>query len=104
MGPKTDLPWAAQAARTLFASHAPGPLVYAASNIYHNLYWYPFIGAKRAEAMLNTPWGQKFLAYSEGLPFNPGAASKTRFTALAGGTAALFAAIGLGAYLASKRD
>lgn len=80
------------------------PWSYAASNIYHNLYWYPFIGARRAEAMLDTPWGQKFLAYSEGLPFNPGAASKTPFLALAGGTAALLAAIGAGAYLATKRD
>jgi uncharacterized protein (DUF362 family) len=79
------------------------PWAYAASNVYHNLYWYPFVGHKRAEAMLNTQWGQKFLSYSEGMPFNPGAASKARFAALTGLTAGLLAAIGLGAYLFSSR-
>lgn len=81
------------------------PWSYAASNIYHNLYWYPFIGHTRAEAMLNTQWGQKFLSYSENMPFNPGASSKLRFTALTGLTAGLVAALGLGAYLfASRRE
>ncbi len=80
------------------------PWSYAASNIYHNLYWYPFIGAKRAEAMLDTPWGQKFLSYSEGLPFNPGASDKTRFLALSALAAGVLGALGVGAYLYSKRD
>ncbi len=80
------------------------PWSYAASNIYHNLYWYPFIGHYRAEEMLNTQWGQKFLSYSEGLPFNPGAASRTRFTAIAGTAAALAAAMAFGAYKVAKRD
>ncbi|HZQ07412.1 MAG TPA: DUF362 domain-containing protein [Anaerolineae bacterium] len=78
------------------------PWSYAASNVYHNLYWYPFIGARRAELMLNTTWGQKFLQYSEGLPFNPGASSKARF-ALASICVAVLAAIGLGAYYSSRR-
>ncbi len=79
------------------------PWSYAASNIYHNLYWYPFIGARRAEAMLDTPWGQKFLAYSEGLPFNPGASSKTPFFTLTGLAAGLAGAFCVGAYLSAKR-
>lgn len=80
------------------------PWSYAASNVYHNLYWYPFIGARRAELMLNTAWGQKFLQYSEGKAFNPGASSKVPFTALALGTAAAAAtALGLGIYAASRR-
>lgn len=79
------------------------PWSYAASNVYHNLYWYPFIGARRAEMMLNTAWGQKFLSYSEGLPFNPGAKSKVRFAALATAGVAVLAALGLGAYYSSKQ-
>ncbi len=79
------------------------PWSYAASNIYHNLYWYPFIGHKRAEEMLNTAWGQKLLSYSEGLPFNPGASSKVRFTALTTLAAGLLTAMGIGAYLYSSR-
>jgi uncharacterized protein (DUF362 family) len=80
------------------------PWSYAASNVYHNLYWYPFVGAKRAEMMLNTAWGQKFLQYSEGLPFNPGANSKTPFLALTLGGAAALAALGLGMYYSTRRD
>lgn len=76
---------------------------YAASNLYYNLYWYPFVGAHRAELMLNTAWGQKFLQYSEGKPFNPGADSKLPFTAVALGAAAGLAAVGLGAYYRSRR-
>jgi hypothetical protein len=79
------------------------PWSYAASNIYHNLYWYPFIGHRRAEMMLDTPWGQKFLTYSAGLPFNPGAASKARLAALGSVAAGVLAAIGLGAYFSSRR-
>lgn len=79
------------------------PWSYAASNIYHNWYWYPFIGAKRAEMMLNTPWGQKFLEYSQGLPFNPGANSKVRFIALVAATLGLLATLGMGAFYATRR-
>jgi hypothetical protein len=80
------------------------PWSYAASNIYHNLYWYPFIGHKRAEMMLNTQWGQKFLTYSEGLPFNPHAASKAPFMALSGAAVAMAAAVGLGAFMLTRKD
>ncbi len=80
------------------------PWSYAASNVYHNLYWYPFIGTRRAEMMLNTAWGQKYLQYSEGLPFNPGASDKSRFTLLAAAGVAAVTALGVGAYLAARRN
>lgn len=79
------------------------PLTAATAEVYFNWYWYPFVGAKRAEMMLNTAWGQKFLQYSEGLPFNPGASDKTRLTLLAAAGVAAVAALGLGAYYASRR-
>lgn len=75
-----------------------------AAKIYHDWYWYPFVGTKRAEMMLNTAWGQKFLQYSEGLPFNPGASDKRRFTLLAAGSAAALVALGASAYFSSHRD
>ncbi len=34
------------------------PWAYFASNFYHNVYWYPFVGRKRVEAALKTKWGQ----------------------------------------------
>lgn len=73
------------------------PWSFAASNIYHNWYWYPFIGKKRALAALQTEWG-KFLQtqYSPDRPINPGYGSKLPFTAFAGGSAALFLALVLG--------
>ena len=36
------------------------PWSYFASNFYHNVYWYPFVGRKRVEAALQTKWGQLF--------------------------------------------
>lgn len=78
------------------------PFAYAASNGYHDKYWYPFIGVKRAEMMLNTAWGQKFLQYSQGLPFNPGADDKRPFALFAAASIAALAALGLGAYYATK--
>lgn len=39
------------------------PWSYLASNLYHNYYWYPFIGKKRVEAALQTPWGKLFQSY-----------------------------------------
>lgn len=80
------------------------PFANAASNVYFNLYWYPFVGAKRAEMMLNTAWGQKFLQYSEGLPVNPGASDKTRFIALSLLSVATVAALGIGISSALRRN
>ncbi len=39
------------------------PWSYAASIIYHDWYWYPFIGKKRVEEALKTKWGQLFQRY-----------------------------------------
>ena len=39
------------------------PWSYFASNLYHNVYWYPFVGRKRAEAALQTKWGRMFTEY-----------------------------------------
>jgi hypothetical protein len=48
------------------------PWAYFASNFYHNVYWYPFIGRKRVEAALQTQWGQMFREYGDGQVVLPG--------------------------------
>jgi uncharacterized protein (DUF362 family) len=46
------------------------PWSFAASRIYHDGYWYPFVGRTRARRMLRTEWGQLFRSYpyQSGLP------------------------------------
>jgi uncharacterized protein (DUF362 family) len=39
------------------------PWSYFASNFYHNVYWYPFVGRKRVQAALDTKWGRMFQNY-----------------------------------------
>jgi hypothetical protein len=39
------------------------PWSYAASRLYHDVYWYPFIGRRRVREALKTEWGQLFLKY-----------------------------------------
>ena len=39
------------------------PWSYFASNIYHNEYWLRFIGKKRINEALKTPWGKLFQEY-----------------------------------------
>ena len=39
------------------------PWSYAASIIYHDWYWYPFVGKKRVKEALKTKWGRLFLEY-----------------------------------------
>lgn len=70
------------------------PWSYFASNFYHNVYWYPFVGRKRVEEALNTPWGQKFASYGDGNVVMPGMEPKTVIQAAAGLT---LAAVLLGA-------
>ena len=60
------------------------PWSYFASNFYHNVYWYPFIGRKRAQAALQTKWGQAFAAYGDGKVVMPGMEPKTVIQALVG--------------------
>jgi hypothetical protein len=77
------------------------PWSYFASNFYHNVYWYPFVGRKRVEAALQTKWGGKFNEYGteSGLrgTVMPGMEPKTVAIAAAGlGLATL--ALGAGAW------
>jgi len=39
------------------------PWSYAASRLYYDFFWYPFIGRPRVEAALQTKWGRLFSAY-----------------------------------------
>jgi uncharacterized protein (DUF362 family) len=39
------------------------PWSYAASNLYHNRYWYPLRGKKRIREMMKTQWGRLFESY-----------------------------------------
>jgi uncharacterized protein (DUF362 family) len=80
------------------------PWSYFASNFYHNVYWYPFVGRKRVEEALHTKWGQLFKAYGaeaglEGAVM-PGVEPQTVAVA-AGGLAAALAVAG-GAALALR--
>ncbi|GAP17954.1 DUF362 domain-containing protein [Levilinea saccharolytica] len=79
------------------------PWSFFASNFYHNVYWYPFVGRKRVEAALNTPWGQKFKSYGDGQVVLPGAEPKTIIQAAVGLTA-LAALAGTGLWWLSRRS
>jgi uncharacterized protein (DUF362 family) len=70
------------------------PWSFFASNFYHNVYWYPFIGRKRVEAALKTPWGQKFASYGDGKVVLPGMEPRTVVQA---GIAMVFLSLLLGA-------
>ncbi len=39
------------------------PWSYAASRLYHDVYWYNFVGKKRVREALKTKWGKLFLTY-----------------------------------------
>lgn len=77
------------------------PWSFFASNFYHNVYWYPFVGRPRVEAALATPWGQMFKNYGDGQVVMPGMEPKTVALA-AGGLAALAVAVAAGAWLAAR--
>ena len=79
------------------------PWSYFASNFYHNVYWYPFVGRKRVEEALKTPWGQKFASYGDGNVVLPGMEPKTVVQAAVGITAAAALMGGL-AFLLSRKD
>jgi uncharacterized protein (DUF362 family) len=53
------------------------PWAYFASNFYHNVYWYPFVGRKRVELALKTKWGRLFQSYGDGQVVMPGMQPKT---------------------------
>ncbi len=60
------------------------PWSYFASNFYHNVYWYPFVGRERVKAALETKWGQLFKQYGDGEVVLPGMEKKTVIQAVAG--------------------
>lgn len=79
------------------------PWSYFASNFYHNVYWYPFVGRPRVAEALNTRWGRMFADYGEGGVVMPGMEPKTVAQAAVALTALAAAGVGL-AYLLRKRD
>ena len=64
------------------------PWSYMASNIYHNVYWYPFVGRRRVEAALQTKWGRLFREYGDGQVVMPGESPEKVLALAAGGVAA----------------
>jgi len=60
------------------------PWSYLASNLYHNVYWYPFVGRKRVEAALETKWGRLFKSYGDGEVVMPGIQPEAAAIALGG--------------------
>ncbi|MBN1889695.1 MAG: DUF362 domain-containing protein [Thermoflexales bacterium] len=77
------------------------PWSYFASNFYHNVYWYPFVGRGRVESALQTGWGRLFREYGDGQVVMPGVEPKTVLAA-AGGLA-LAAALLVGGLLWLRR-
>lgn len=53
------------------------PWSYFASNFYHNVYWYPFVGRGRVLEALKTEWGELFKNYGDGDVVMPGMEPKT---------------------------
>lgn len=41
------------------------PWAYAASRLYHDVFWYPFVGKQRVAQMMDSPWGRLFQSYPE---------------------------------------
>ena len=77
------------------------PWAYFASNFYHNVFWYPFIGRKRVQAALQTKWGRLFQSYGNGQVVMPGMEPRTVIQA---GVAIIFAlAILVGLIFIQKR-
>ncbi|MFL7893861.1 MAG: DUF362 domain-containing protein [Anaerolineales bacterium] len=79
------------------------PWAYFASNFYHNVYWYPFVGRKRVQSALDTQWGKLFQSYGDGTVVMPGMEPKTVMQAVAGLTILTAAALGT-AYLLRRRN
>lgn len=78
------------------------PWSYFASNFYHNVYWYPFVGRQRVEAALQTKWGQLFKSYGDGQVVMPGMEPKTVVQAAVGLTVLAATTAGLVYFLRKK--
>ena len=70
------------------------PWTYFASNFYHNVYWYPFVGRKRVESALQNPWKKLFQSYDDGEVVMPEMEPKTVIQSMIGIAAAVAVAIG----------
>ncbi|HEY8476203.1 MAG TPA: DUF362 domain-containing protein, partial [Chloroflexota bacterium] len=44
------------------------PWSYAASRLYHDVFWYPLVGRRRVAAMMRTEWGELFKRYPSRWP------------------------------------
>ena len=74
------------------------PWAYFASNFYHNVFWYPFIGRQRVESALENLWGKYFKDYGDGQVVMPGMEPKIVAQAVIG-LVALMALVIFGLYL-----
>jgi uncharacterized protein (DUF362 family) len=79
------------------------PWSFFASNFYHNVYWYPFVGRKRVEAALQTKWGRLFQSYGDGQVVMPGMEPKTVVQAAAGLGVLAAAGASLAYFLAKRK-
>jgi hypothetical protein len=79
------------------------PWSYFASNFYHNVYWYPFVGRRRVDAALETKWGKLFKNYADGQVVMPGAEPKTVVQAAVGVTILAATLAGLAVLLGRRR-
>ncbi len=77
------------------------PWSYFASNFYHNVYWYPFVGRQRVEDALGTKWGQLFQQYGDGHVVMPGMEPRT--VAITAGLATLGAAVAAGSLIFARK-
>jgi uncharacterized protein (DUF362 family) len=75
------------------------PWSYFASNFYHNVYWYPFVGRRRVQAALETKWGRQFKSYGDGQVVMPGMEPKTVIQASIGLAALAVGLAGVGVAL-----
>jgi hypothetical protein len=80
------------------------PWSFFASNFYHNVYWYPFVGRPRVEAALETKWGQLFKHYGDGKVVMPGVEPRTTAVAAIGLAGLALLAGGLAARRLSGRS
>ncbi len=71
------------------------PWSFFASNFYHNVYWYPFVGRRRVAEALNTRWGRLFASYGDGNVVMPGMEPKTVMQAAVGLTVLAVGMLGL---------
>jgi len=76
------------------------PWSYFASNFYHNVYWYPFVGRPRVRRALDTKWGRMFASYGDGNVVMPGMEPRTAAIA---GAAALGLLVAGGLMLGRRR-